>query len=254
MKKEMNKKSQVTVFIILALAIVIVLVLLFVRKDLFTIITGKAPVEQIKDCAEEYAEQAVDVLSVQGGSLGPENYYMYEGNNVEYLCYTEENYKQCVMQKPLLKQSVEKEIENYIKPKVRGCMASVRADLEKQDYSVKLGEVEVDVELVPSNILINVESDFTITKERTESYKSIKTDVSSKLYDLVMIASSISNWEARYGDSETMNYMIYYPLLKVEKKKQGEGTTIYILTDRDTKDKLMFASRSMVIPAGLTGQ
>ena len=249
-----NKKGQITVFIILALAIVIVLVLLFVGKDLFTIITGKAPVEQIKDCVEEYTEQAVDILSVQGGSLEPENYYMYEGNNVEYLCYTEENYARCIMQKPLLKQSVEKEIENYIKPKVRGCMASVRADLEKQGYSVKLGEVDVDVELVPSNILINVESDFTITKERTESYKSIKTDVSSKLYDLVMIASSISNWEARYGDSETMNYMLYYPSLKVEKKKQGDGTTIYILSDRASLDKFMFASRSVALPAGLTGE
>ena len=68
-----------------------------------------------------------------------------------------------------------------------------------------------------------------------------------------MIASSISNWEAKYGDSETMNYMIYYPNLKVEKKKQGDGTTIYIITDKESEDKFMFASRSLVLPAGFTG-
>ncbi len=250
-----NKRGQVTVFIILAIAIVVVLVLLFLGKDVFTtFLGGKAPVEQIKDCAEDYAKEAVEILSVQGGSIEPEHYYLYEENKVEYLCYTEENYKQCVMQKPLLKQSIEKEIEDYISPKVRGCMASVKAGLEKEGYEVKLGDVDVYVELVPRNILVNIDSDFSISKEKTESYKSIKTDVPSKLYDLVMIASSILNWEARYGDSETMTYMLYYPSLKVEKKKQGDGTIVYILTDRVSLDKFMFASRSMVIPAGLTGQ
>jgi hypothetical protein len=36
----------------------------------------------------------------------------------------------------------------------------------------------------------------------------------------------------------------------VEKKKQGDGTTVYILTDRDTDEKFYFASRSIAIPAG----
>ena len=249
-----SKRSQVTVFVILAIAIVVVLVLLFLGKDVFTtLLGGKSPVEQIKDCAEDYAKEAVEILSVQGGSVEPEHYYLYEGNKVEYLCYTEENYEKCVMQKPLLKQSVEKEIEDYVSPKVKGCMASVKADLEKDGYSVGLGDVEVYVELIPGNILVNIDSDFVISKEKIESYKSIKTDVPSKLYDLVMIASSILNWEARYGDSESMTYMLYYPSLKVEPKKQGEGTTIYILTNRVSLDKFIFASRSVVLPAGLTG-
>jgi hypothetical protein len=44
--------------------------------------------------------------------------------------------------------------------------------------------------------------------------------------------------------------MIYYPSLKVEKKKQGEGSTVYILTDRDTDEKFYFAVRSLAIPPG----
>jgi len=259
--KVSDKRAQVTVFVILAIAIVIVLLLLFLGRDGFsTLIGGKSPIEQIKDCAEDYVKEAVEILAVQGGSIEPEHYYLYKGSKVEYLCYTEENYKQCIMQKPLLKQSIEKEIEDYVSPKVRACMNSVKTDLEKDGYSVVLGDVKVYVELIPSNVLINIDSGFSMSKEKTESYKSIKTDLSSKLYDLVMIASSILNWEARYGDSETMTYMLYYPSLKVEKKKQGDGTIVYILSDRDTlyspqinQNKLMFASRSMVIPAGITG-
>jgi len=44
--------------------------------------------------------------------------------------------------------------------------------------------------------------------------------------------------------------MDYYHHLKVEKKKQGDGTTIYMITNRDTGDKFQFASRSVDIGSG----
>ncbi len=250
-----NKRSQVTLFIILAIAIVIVLILLFTSGgNLFAVFTPASPLNQIKQCSQEPVEEAIEILRLQGGSLEPENYYLYQGNKVDYLCYTEEYYSKCIMQKPLLKQSIEKQIKLYAEPKIRNCINSVKSSLEDKGYSISMKNPEVSVSLVPNNIIIETDLDLSITKENTESYKTIKADVVSKLYDQVMIASSISNWEAHYGDSETMTYMMYYPSLKLEKKKQGEGTTIYILTDRDSQDKFMFASRSVVLPAGLTGE
>ena len=253
--KHLNKNAQVTVFIILALAIVAILILLFVGRDrISSIVTGKTPIEQIRECVDEPLKMALDILTVQGGNLAPENYYLYQGNKIEYLCYTDANYKNCVMQKPLLKQSIEKEIKKYSELKINNCINSVIDELRSDGYEVSMTPPEISFSLVPNNIMININTDLQIKKEITEPYKSIKTDVSSKLYDMVMVTSSISNWEARYGDSETMTYMMYYPSLKVEKKKQGDGTTVYILTDRDSDDEFMFASRSLVIPAGLTGQ
>ncbi len=250
-----SKRAQVTVFIILAIAIIIVLVILLTGKEnIFSIFSPETPVNQIKKCAQEPVEEAINILKVQGGSLDPEHYYLYQGNKVDYLCYTEEYYKTCIMQKPLLKQSIEQEIKKYSDPRIKNCIDSVKASLEGKGYSVSMKNPEISYSLVPNNVIINIDADLRITKETTEAYKSIKTDVSSKLYDMVMIASSISNYEARYGDSETMTYMMYYPSLKVEKKKQGEGTTIYILTDRDYEEnKFMFASRSLALPAGLIG-
>ncbi len=244
-------KAQITVFIILALAIVVVLILLFIGRDrIASIIGGKTPVEQIKECMQEPLQTALDKISVQGGSLNPQNYFLYQGNKIEYLCYTEENYVPCVMQKPLLKQSIEEELETYLQPRAKNCIDATKSSLQKNGYTVSSKNPVVKVSLVPGNILVDINTDLSITKSSTETYKSIKTDLSSRLYDLVMITSSILNWEARYGDAETMNYMIYYPSIKVEKKKQSEGTTIYILTDRNTLDKFMFASRSLTIPAG----
>jgi len=254
-QKRINKKAQITIFIILALAIVLVLLLLFVgRERLTTLITGEAPIDTIKNCVLESFEPALEAIKLQGGSLNPKNYYLYNDNKIDYLCYTEENYKKCVMQKPLLKQSIEKELQEYIEPRAKSCIEAVKQSLRDKGYEVSSKEPEVGVSLIPNTILLDIKADLKITKDSTETYESIKIDMPSQLYDFAMIASSISNWEARYGDSETMNYMIYYPSLKVEKKKQGEGTTVYILTDRISLEQFMFASRSIVIPAGITGE
>ena len=46
--------------------------------------------------------------------------------------------------------------------------------------------------------------------------------------------------------------MNYYHDLKVEKNKQTDGSTIYILTERDTENKFQFASRSVAWPPGIS--
>ena len=145
------------------------------------------------------------------------------------------------------------DLKKYAEPKIKTCLNSFKESLERKGYSVSMKNPEISIELVPDNVLADLNISLSITKGRTETYEHIRTGVKSKIYNFVMIASSISNWEARYGDSETTNYMIYYPNLKVEKKKQGDGTTVYILTDRTSLDKFMFASRSIYIPAGITG-
>jgi len=247
MKK--NKRGQITIFIILGLLILIVLFFLF--RGNFQIIESKTPILRIEDCVEQGLE--IEQLNEQGGSFNPEFYYLYKGDKIQYLCYTDEYYKTCVMQKPLLKQEIEKEINSKINPILSNCVDSVKSDLEKEGYSVRLGNLNSDIKIIPENIVIEISDVLETEKNGKTNYENLKINIPSKLYEMTMIASSISNWEAHYGDSETMNYMIYYPNIKVEKKKQGEGTTIYILTNRLTLDKFQFASRSLVIPPGVTG-
>jgi hypothetical protein len=250
-----NKRGQLAIFIILALAIIIILILLFVNRGILpSVFASQSPIEQIRQCVDVNVKPSIDILSLQGGFLEPDFYYLYQGNKLEYLCYTEEYSKGCIMQKPFLKQNIENEIKKYIEPKAIDCINSVVGSMQKNGYSVSYKKPEISVSLIPKNIIIEVGLDLRVEKESTESYKSIKTDVSSNLYDMTMVASSIGNWEAAYGDAEIMTYMIYYPSLKVEKKKQGDGTKVYILTDKTSSEKFMFASRSYVIPPGLTGQ
>lgn len=243
------KRAQLTLFIILAIAIVAVLLIIFYPR-IKTIFVPSAPQNYVAGCVEDAAGEVIDKIALQGGALEPENYILYENNKIEYACYTSEYLKKCVMQKPFLKQDVEQEIKAYVEPRARTCMQTLKKNLEKGGATVSLGNVNTEVLIIPNAIQINVNADMSVVKESTSTYKTFKGSIKSNLYDLLMISSSIANWEARYGDSESLAYMAYYPNIKVEKKKQGEGSTIYILTDRVLGDKFQFASRSLVFPEG----
>lgn len=248
-----NKHGQLTIFIIIAIVIVVfgILIYAFYPQIKTTLgVESKNPSEFIQTCMEEEIKNSVEKLSLQGGSMNPENYILYQNDKIEYLCYTGEYYKTCVMQQPMLKEHIESEIKEDIKDKVKDCFDSMKESYEKRGYNTNLKQGETNVELLPKKIAVSFDSSLTLTKENSEKYDSFKTAINNNLYELVGITSSILNWEAHYGDAETTIYMNYYHNLKVEKKKQSDGSTIYILTERDTGNKFQFASRSVAWPAG----
>lgn len=248
-----SKHAQVTIFIIVAVAIVAVGILIFLLSPQLRTSLGFAeenPPEFIQNCIEKKIENSVNKLSLQGGSLTPEHYIMYDNEKIEYLCYTTEYYKTCVMQQPMLKEHIESEIKEEIEEEIKKCFDDLEESYMKKGYIVNLKRGATDVELLPEKIVTEFNYPLTLTKGDSKNYNSFRVVVDNNLYELVSVANSILNWEARYGDAETTVYMNYYHDLKVEKKKQSEGSTVYILTDRNTGDKFQFASRSVAWPPG----
>jgi hypothetical protein len=246
-----QKRAQLTIFIILTILLIAIIAIVLYNQGTFTnIFQTQSPIEQIAECSQNHLQQAITLLSNQGGAIQPENYFLYQDNKVDYICYTNEDYKPCKMQKPILKTSIEQELEKYTTPKIKQCIESTKTTLLKKGKSITNKEPEISIELMPNNAIINIELDLQITdSESRESYKTIKTDVNTMLYDFIAITSQISNNEVEFGDTETINYMLTnQPWLQLEKKKQSEGTKIYILTDRESKDNFIFATRSYAIP------
>ncbi len=248
-----QKKGQVTIFIIVAVVIVVLSVLIYMFypkiKGNFSFYE-KNPSAFIHDCLEKEIKDSAIRISEQGGSISPEHYFIYDDKRVEYLCYNEEYYLTCVVQQPMLYNHIESEIKENIKEKAKTCFEDLENTYKGKGYAVDLKQGEMNVELIPKKIAISFNSTLTLTKGKTETYKSFNIFVKNNLYELVSIANSIVEWETTYGDSETTTYMNNYHDLKVEKKKHTDGTTIYILTDSNTGNKFQFASRSLAWPPG----
>ncbi len=243
-----SRRSQVTIFIIIAIVILAILLIIFypnIKRTFFP----SAPVIQLENCINDKVEEGLDLISLQGGSISPVNVYSYQGNQVEYLCYTNQYYQNCIMQQPLLKQHIERELLEYIQQDLRACINNVKSELESKGYTVE-GNGDSSLELSPGKINLDVSGIYARQGDTGSSYNKFELEFNSRMYEMVMLTSSILNWEARYGDSETTIYMTYYPDIKVEKLKQSDGSKIYIITDRKNDDKFMFATRSLSWPPG----
>jgi len=245
----MNKRGQVTLFIIIAIVILGAMVYLVYPRIKASLVPA-APASSVEKCMLPVITEAITKISKQGGSINPSLYYMYMDNKLEYLCYTREYYKTCVMQQPMLKYHIEQEIGNYVKETAVNCVNQLKEEMQSKGYSSVVNFKNVSVELTSSDVQVVVNVTAVFTKQGTQSFNEFVVRKPSKIYDLVMMTMVIMNYEAMFGDSDTQTFMMYYPNLKIEKIKQGEGSKVYILTNRDAGEIFQFATRSLAWPGG----
>jgi len=246
-----SKRSQIAIFVILAILIVAILLLLLIPNVRNIFIANPVDIE-IKGCLQENIEAILPGVLASGGVVNPTLYYTHDGENLDYLCYTNEFYKTCVMQRPLLKQNIEAEIELLSEQVITGCVNEMKDKLRSKGYSIdSSGSEKIDLTFVPGQAIIDLDMKIIAKKEdQVRTFDKLDTKINTNAYKMIMIASSISNFEARYGDSNPDSYMAFYSDIKVEKIKKMDGTTIYLITDRDSELELNFASRSVAWPPG----
>ncbi len=252
MKNKQNK-AQVTIFIIIALIIVVAIALIFVvwRKPTLPVSPETNPENYIEKCIKESTEEAISILSEQGGDIKPEGSVMYKSKNITYLCYNANFYKPCINQRPLFIEHIEEQITNYIEPKMQECFSSLRTELEKRGYAVELEEMNITTELQTKKVVVTIDRKLEMTKGETRRFEQFKAQVSWPLYDLAKITMEIANQEARYCNFDALGFMIIYPKYDIEKFRTGDSDTIYTLKDTPTGKEFIFAIRSCAMPAGL---
>jgi len=254
------KRGQVTVFMIIAIVIVAAAVVIFFvypRVGPPSVISG-TPTEFIQDCMGEEISDAVKEISFHGGSLEPEFYYEHfidgEKYEIEYLCYTNLNIGDsskpvCTIQQPTLMRHVGDEIKNAISAQTQKCFDSLEKHYKEKGYSVELKRNDYEVNLIPNRVVTTFDYGLTLTKgSASDRYNEFKVVLNNNLHGLVSIANRILNWETSYGDADVRDYMNSYHWLDAKKLKKTDGTTVYILTDKNSENKFMFASRSLAWP------
>jgi len=249
----MGKRAQTTIFIIVAIVIVVagILIYMFV-PGVQNFITGESsPNAYIVSCLDEEIDEGIATLSKQGGYASPEGSVMYGGNNIAYLCYTAQYYKPCVVQQPMIKTKFEEELEGMVKGAANDCLRMMVEEYEGNGYSVSaVSSADVEVKIDVGEVAVNVKAPVTVSKESTETYEEFKVVRDSNLYDLLMMTTTVIAYESTYGDSETIEFLNYYPNLDFDKIKLGDGTTIYTVGDVVTGEDFTFASRSLAWPGG----
>jgi hypothetical protein len=251
-----NKRGQLAIFVIIAIVIVFIILVVVFYPKIKLIVTGEefTPQTYIRTCLGGDVKSAITLLNKQGGYANPEGFVVYneEGNDekVKFLCYTSEYYKTCTVQQPLIMSHYEQELSKIIEPKAKTCFANLKVEYEKRGYSVTgiLKDVKTEVDL--KGIKMTFESPLTITKESTERFSDVEVFLDSQMYNILSIVQSLVEFESTYGDSEITAFMQYYPNLKIEKIKMSDGTKIYKVSDVTTKEKFLFASRSLSWPPG----
>ena len=218
------------------------------KAEITVVFDEKNPNAFMQTCLEDKIEDTAETVSLQGGSLTPEHYFTYNNINIEYLCYTNENYETCVIQQPLLKQNIESEIENEIKEDVVDCFNALKQSYEEKNYNVGMEIGKTTLEFLPKRVVASFDYILTVSKRQTDRYDDFSVILNNNLYELISIANSIVEWEVTLGDVDPRTYMALYPDLRVEKNLRDDGTKIYVLTDKNTGNKFQFASRSLVFP------
>ena len=144
MGEEVNRKGQVTIFVIIAVLIVAVILVLVSLggEDIITPFVGReiSPGSFIEDCTEDAVSDVLDVMIPQGGFIQPETYKVYNDINVVYLCLEKGNFRPCVNQHPLLLNEISLELKNNITPVINDCYLDMKDELEKRQNEVDIGD------------------------------------------------------------------------------------------------------------------
>lgn len=242
----MKNKGQVTIFILIAILIVSAILIFFLWAQPKYFSDGSG-IKGFEGCVADVLMDGIGELEGKAGFIKPGFSYSYMGEEITYLCYTNNFYETCTVQVPFLKNVFDENLEKLIRDRVDACYDASLNSLKDQGYGVVAGDVNYNVQIEPNVVRLEVDAPTGVGNSRVAKFN---IEVNSPVYEMVMIATSILQFETKYGDSDVSSLMIYYPDYYIQKTKRGEGTTIYILENKVYGNKFKFASRSLVFPAG----
>lgn len=254
-----NKRSQITIFVIIALIVVVAIALIFTvsKKSTVAISPAENPREYIEKCMKDNTETALKELLPKGGFANPENSAEVNGVSVSYLCFTSDYDKLCENRVGALSIKIQNEIKKYISPNVEKCFESVESKLKSYNY--KSGETNLVVEISPKLVSVAAEKNVSFTKDgQTIAFNSFKTSVKSDAWDFIGIANEIVNQELTCNcgeeacNADVVKISMENPNFEASKPYIGGlNQEIYTIKQLNTGDNFAFAVRNCVKSPGV---
>ena len=257
--KKNNKKSQITLFVIIAILVVagIILLYTFVIKPYWDASRIGDPKVFIEKCASaSIKESEKKVLDNNGYPGNMTNYILYRGERdsekVPYLCTSSLFYEPCVNQEPMLMENIRKYIEENVRKDVSSCFSNLETKLKKGGRDVISENLTASIEFETKAIRADIQKDLAISRGgKTETFDVFNAKMNSPLYNLLYTENKIVYFESQYCAFDSVSWMRFNPDLSIKKFSASDQTKIYTLKDKDTEKKIKFAVKTCVLPAGL---
>jgi hypothetical protein len=177
---------------------------------------------------------------------------MYNGEKIPYLCYTNLYLQPCINQKPFLAQNFKEELIRKSQAGVFSCYDKSIEDLRQKGFEINEGEKELNIELNPEQISIELDAPVFIKDgDSSRGFTKFKTEFKSPIYQLLMVSTYLVQQETKYGDTVIDEPMLLYPNILIDKINRDNGDRVYFVKDKNTNEQIKFATRSIAWPAGL---
>jgi hypothetical protein len=252
----LNKRGQITIFIIIGIILVSAIVLFFLLRGGIIPGTGEKPEKNpnafLESCLESKIREGIKIISIQGGYVSNPLHIAFkfeaekEPVDISYLCYSSD-ISPCVNQEPMLISHLKEEMHDYISEEVNNCFNNLKSSLEKEGYTADATYNGFEVELTEGKITIPIDAEISLTKtEETTKQENFKIIFQSKFYDLALAVQGILNKEATDCEFNPSD-MDAYPELSISKYRTSDSSVIYTVEHYESKEKFRFAVRGCVI-------
>lgn len=213
----MDKKGQITVFVIIGIVIVALIVLLYAfRKDIsvpFVQVNLQDEMQQVRSdietCLKSSSEGHVERIALQGGYLSPPpgSFRLFNDTPISYLCYNQAGKPTCT-NRMLTLDSMQKELNNAIEDTLPECMElDVSGGVQLQEPS----SYKVKTDIQPSKVVVTLDYPITLTNKKTGdelTEKEFSTVINAPLGDLYDVAMDIVDSEAVGGRFDVLSYVL----------------------------------------------
>lgn len=251
----MDKKGQVTMFVIVALIIVaVIFVVTLLNKSSVSLREQDFdnPEVYLSTCINERARVILDNMLDNGGLLSTEDKVLYNTREVSYLCKNINNFEPCINQFPLYVTRMEKEFDEAIQTDAEECFSSLLSELEDRNYEISSkGDVNIEAKFKPEVVSISFENEFIMTKSgESKKFSRFDTFVFTKIQSIGFVVNEILTQEAKWCYFSNDGFMILYPEYDIRVYMMEDTTKIYTVKNKKTDEVVEFATRGCALPAG----
>lgn len=255
-REKLTKKAQITIFVIIGIVIISALIFIFgiiIKNSNQQNVYEKNPKRYVEDCLSNSLKETEETLFATNiYSNITENYLIYRGNKVPYLCKSSIFYSACINQEPMLMKHYNTRIENLMSEEINNCFLNFKESMIKKGYKIDFQGMNSSIEITPETISLEIDRKTTLTKyNETILINKYFAKTISPLYSLIKTTKTIVDYESTLCEFNQLGWMSKYTGIKVSRFLTSDQSKVYTVSDRVSNNSISFAIKTCVLPAGI---